>query len=261
MGALTNLPESEYHRLRSLRYVISAGAALPRAVQNRLTDVLPHEAVVAQCLGTTETGWITLGGWQDKDFSGSVGRILPNVQLKVVADNGEAVNTEDEPGEALVKTPMQFSGYLGHPEATKAAFDGEEYYRTGDRVYVRDGWVYYLDRIKETLKINGWQVSPTELESIMMQHPGIVDCAVIGTARTNASGIAETLPTAYVVRSEGVAGAELHERAVKEFVAKRVISYKRLTGGVVFVRQVPRSAAGKILRQKLKNAELETRKN
>jgi acyl-coenzyme A synthetase/AMP-(fatty) acid ligase len=230
-------------------------------VQNQLSDVLPHEAVVAQCLGTTETGWITLGGWQDKDFSGSVGRLLPNVQLKLVCDNGEVVNTENQPGEALVKTPMLFTGYLGHSEATKAAFDEDEYYRTGDKVYVKDGWVYYLDRIKETLKVNGWQVSPTELESIMLQYPGIVDCAVIGTARTNASGIAETLPTAYVVRSGGVVGAELHEQAVKEFVAKRVISYKRLTGGVVFVRQIPRSAAGKILRRRLKNAELEIRQS
>jgi acyl-CoA synthetase (AMP-forming)/AMP-acid ligase II len=261
IGALTDLPESDYHRLRSLRYVISAGTVLPTAVQNRFSDVLPHEAVVAQCLGTTETGWITLGGWQDKDHSGSVGRLLPNVRLKLVGDNGDVVKTEECPGEALVKTPTLFSGYLARGEATKAAFDEDGYYRTGDRVYVKGGQVYYLDRTKETLKVNGWQVSPTELESIVMQHPGIVDCAVIGTTRTTASGILETLPTAYIVRSGGVAGIGLHEQAVREFVAKRVISYKRLTGGVIFVNQIPRSAAGKILRRKLGDAEPEMRQS
>jgi acyl-coenzyme A synthetase/AMP-(fatty) acid ligase len=116
--------------------------------------------------------------------------------------------------------------------------------------------MYYTDRIKETMKVKGWQVSPTELESVLLQHPRIADAAVVGVTRDNKLGIPETFPTAYVVCRGGDAAPLLHGEEVKAFVAARVISYKRITGDVVFVRQIPRSPPGKILRRLLPQAEL-----
>lgn len=255
IGALAQLPPSEHPRLGSLRCVISAGATLPASVQVKLYDILTPEAIVAQVWGTTEAGWHTLGDLQQKDRTGSVGRLLENVRMKLVGENGDLVTDEGQPGEALIKTPMLFSGYLNNQDAKEEAFDLDGFYRTGDQVYVRDDLLYYTDRLKDTMKVKGWQVSPTELESTLVQHPQIADAAVVGVTRTNAAGIPETLPTAFVVRVGGLDAASLGERNVKDFVAARLISYKHLTGDVIFIKVIPRSASGKILRRKLSEAE------
>ncbi|EXJ61091.1 hypothetical protein A1O7_05244 [Cladophialophora yegresii CBS 114405] len=251
VSALTQLPVSEHPRLKSLRHVMSAGAALPATVQNKLYHVLAPQAVVTQVWGTTEAGWHTFGDLQERDRSGSVGRLLPHVHLKLVSEDGDLVTEEGKPGEAFIKTPMLFSGYLQNSEANADAFDPEGFYRTGDQLYVQDGKLYYTDRIKETMKVHGWQVSPTELESVLIQHPRIVDAAVVGITRNNLLGIPETFPTAYVVRSALGSGLPLTEQEVKDFIAARLISYKRITGDVNFVDQIPRSSAGKILRRNL----------
>lgn len=272
VAALSQIPDSDRRLLHSLRFVVCAGSALPQSVQSKLYKVLPPEAVVSQCWGTTEAGWHTLFTWQEKDTSGSVGRLLPNVQLKLVDEDGNSVSQDDSVGEAFVLTPMMFSGYLGNPDANKDAFDSDGFYRTGDSVYVQNNMVYYNERIKETMKVRGWQVSPTEIEGVLLEHPQISDVAVIGVQGESKSGLLETLPTAYIVRShhhrvdshmkESTEHlpeilSQLMAQEVKEFVAARLISYKHLTGGVIFVKKIPRSPSGKILRRNLSGAELD----
>ncbi|OQV07844.1 AMP-binding enzyme domain-containing protein [Cladophialophora immunda] len=255
IGALTRLPASDMPILQSLRYVISAGAALPASVQNKLYDVLAQDAVITQCWGTTEAGWHSLGSWEEKDSSGSVGQLLPNTQMKLVDEDGNVIVQEGKAGEALIKTPTLFSGYLANPDANRDSFDSDGFYRTGDRIEVREGRLHYCDRIKETLKVKGWQVSPSEIESVLIQHPQIADVAIGGDMRENEDGLLETFPTAYVVRSPGSSEPPLAEQDVKEFVACRLISYKQITGGVIFVTQIPRTPSGKIIRRNLPEAE------
>ena len=121
---------------------------------------------------------------------------------------------------------------------------------------------------QDIMKVKGWQVSPAELETILLQHPQILDAVVIGVLSPNSGGLDETVPRAFVVRKpvSGHDTAEssyratldhnpdvfethlLSEAEVVDFVASKVISYKRLAGGVVFVNQIPRSTTGKILR-------------
>lgn len=183
--------------------------------------------------------------------------------MKLIDDDGHHIAQDEKFGEAFVRTPMMFSGYLENPEASKGSFDSEGFYRTGDRLYVRHGKLYYGDRIKETMKVRGWQVSPTELESTLIQHPRISDVAVLGVVKNNDLGLPETFPAAYVVRTSGQGACleselpPLTEQEVVDFVASKFISYKQLTGGVVFVKQIPRSLAGKILRRNLPEAELD----
>ena len=257
VGMLTQIPLAKHAHLKSLRCVISAGAALPGTVQNRLYDILAPEAVVTQCWGTTEGGWHTCGDLLKKDHVGSIGRLMPNAQLKLVDDDGAPVTDGGKPGEALIKTATMFSGYLENSKANEEAFDSNGFYRTGDQVYMRGGNLYYSERIKDTMKVKGWQVSPTEIEDVLLQHPQIADAAVVGVTRDNMAGVPETFPTAYVVRRSGYASSPLRNEDVKAFVATRVISYKRITGDVVFVQQIPRSLAGKILRRNLAQADLD----
>lgn len=274
IALLNQLDAAEHPLLQSLRYVICAGAPMTASVQTNLYEVLAASAVVAQCWGTTEAGWHTIFGWREKDTSGSVGRLLPNVQLKLVGSNGTGIQQDGKLGEALIKSPTMFTGYLGNPDATWEAFDSDGYYRTGDRVYVLDNKVFYEGRIKEVMKVKGWQVAPQELEAVLLEHPLIEDVAVVGTTRRDGLGIPVTLPCAYVVRAseasvgppinpsaaeKGVAGEPLTAEAVQQLVSNKLISYKQLTGGVIFVKAIPRTATGKIMRHRLPEMELDLR--
>jgi 4-coumarate--CoA ligase len=126
--------------------------------------------------------------------------------------------------------------------------------------------------------VKGWQVSPAELEGIVLQHPQVLDAAVVGVVHRNSDGLEETLPRAFVVRkpastrkpaeaSEYATPPQtpdlpamqlLTESEIQAWVASRVISYKKLAGGVKFVDNIPRSATGKILRQSLGDSKSST---
>ncbi|KIW13619.1 hypothetical protein PV08_08810 [Exophiala spinifera] len=273
LGTLAHLSEVEIQHLQSLRYVICAGASLNPRVQEKLASRLHKDANVAQCWGTTEAGWHALLAWKEKDTSGSVGRLLPGVELKLLDDHGHSIGDEEQEGDALIRAPALFSGYIGDVSASFEAFNREGFYRTGDRAFIRGGKLYYTGRRKEIMKVNGWQVSPTEVENVLAEHPLIDDAAVYGEQSENVQGICQTLLCAYVVRrsletvSTGVsglletpkderAGHMLNEQDVMDLVASRLISYKHLKR-VSFVKKIPRSPTGKILRWQLDDVEVE----
>lgn len=246
---LLSLDHDQYVKLQSLRYVICAGAPMNADVQNRLYRLLSPKVTIGQCWGATEAGWITLFGADEKDYSGSVGRLLPNSELKIVDEvTGSIIDKEGIAGEALIRSTSIFKRYQGNQEASANAIDEEGFYRTGDKVWIKDGKVFIGGRIKDTMKVNGWQVSPEELEEVIMRHQKVIDCAVTGVIRKDTAGVDQTLPRAFVVIARGT---EISEEEIKSFVAAQVVGYKRLTGGVAFVSHIPRNPTGKILRRLL----------
>ena len=258
LTALLKLPTGD-SSLHSLRYILCAGAPISARIQQKLYDHLSPDAVIAQNWGATELGWVSMFDISDKDTSGSIGRLLPGIELKLIDEHGQRINKDCVPGEALIRSSSMFRGYLNNPKATNNAFDEEGFYRTGDLVHIESGKLFYHDRIKDTMKVNGWQVSPTELENILTEHPLIADAAVVGVSTTDASGLEETRPKAFVVARQPSQAEQrnkdnkrtLTEDEVKGFVAERVARFKRLEGGVQFMDQIPRSSAGKTLRRKL----------
>jgi len=235
-------------RLHSLRCLICAGAPMNSGVQKKLYDYLSPESRVSQCWGTTETGWVTLTPIKELDDSGSVGRLTPNVQLKLVSADGGDVSREGECGEALIKSTSMFLGYRENPSANESAFDVDDFYRTGDRAYFRNGRIFIEGRIKDVMKVNGWQVSPQELEEKIQSYPSVADCAVVGHITRDDAGLEQTQPRAYVVLKEG---SKANADDISMWVSLRTASYKRLSGGVFFVDKIPRNASGKILRRLL----------
>ncbi len=214
--------------------------------------------------------------WSEKDLSGSVGRLQPGVELKLV-NAGTAVDEDLVHGEAYIRTPSMFTHYLNNATATAAAFDSEGFYRTGDRAYLQEGKIFIDGRVKDTLKVKGWQVSPSEIEAVLLEHSGISDAAVIGIPTLDHDGLETILPRAYVVRATDMDAMEagtvlkeipgclqttsslLTEQEVIDFAASKLVSYKKLTGGVVFVDNIPRNATGKTLRRLLyRGAEAES---
>ncbi|KAK6732337.1 hypothetical protein RB195_016615 [Necator americanus] len=149
-------------------------------------------------------------------------------------------------GEICVRGPTIMKGYLNRPEATAETIDADGWLHTGDIGYVDSkGQTYIVDRLKELIKVKGLQVAPAELEDILLSHKEIQDAAVIGVPDEKTG----EKPRAYVVR----ANETLTEADVKHFIEEKVSSYKFLTGGVVFVDEIPKSPSGKILRRFLRD--------
>jgi acyl-CoA synthetase (AMP-forming)/AMP-acid ligase II len=171
----------------------------------------------------------------------TVGQAVPGVELRVVSvESGELVGP-GERGEIQAKGESVMAGYLP-AEATADAFC-DSWYRTGDIGFVdADGWVRLTDRSKEMIKVNGFQVAPAEVETVLHGHPAVKDCAVFGIPDASTG---EAIVAAVEV-TEPVGATDLIE-----YVGQRLASYKR-PSRVVFVTDIPRLPSGKVLRRVLK---------
>jgi 4-coumarate--CoA ligase len=153
-------------------------------------------------------------------------------------------------GEIWLKGPNIFKGYLNNPEGTANSFSSDGYFKTGDIGYVDEqGNFYITDRVKELIKYKGFQVAPAELEGLLSTHAKVNDVAVIGLYD---AAQATEIPRAYIVPAQGVRRGRETEQEIADWLAARVASHKRLRGGVRLVDEIPKSAAGKILRRVLK---------
>ncbi|CAN1238575.1 Probable CoA ligase CCL5 [Linum grandiflorum] len=231
--------------LSSLRRVGTGAAALSGELGEEFrrrfpwVELRPGYGLTESCGATT----MFAGDEEAKRRPEGCGRLLPCFEAKVVdAETGEAMAPYGR-GELWVKSSTVMKGYLRNEEATAEAVDSEGWLRTGDLCYFDgEGVLYVVDRIKELIKHNGYQVAPAELEAILLKHPQVMDAAVI-PIKDAASG---EIPMAYVVR----ASAGLTEDQVIEFVAAQVAPYKKVRK-VAFIDTIPKSAAGKILRKTL----------
>lgn len=137
--------------------------------------------------------------------------------------------------------------YHNNEKATKEAFVEGGWLRTGDiGHYDDDDHFFVTDRVKELIKVKGFQVAPAELEEIIRDHPAVEDAAVVGVPHAKFGQV----PKGFVVVKSG---SVLKNEEIQEYVSSRVTSYKRLTGGVAIIDKIPKSASGKILRKQLEN--------
>lgn len=235
--------------LSSIRMVLSGAAPLGKELEEALRSVLP-QAIFGQGYGMTEAGPVlTMSlGFAKQPFptkSGSCGSVVRNAELKVIdPDTGRSLG-HNQPGEICIRGRQIMKGYLNDSEATSATIDVDGWLHTGDIGYVDDHEeVFIVDRLKEIIKFKGFQVPPAELEALLVSHSSIADAAVV-SQKDDAAG---EVPVAFVVCSNG---SELTEEAVKEFIAKQVVFYKKLHK-VYFVHAIPKSPSGKILRKDLR---------
>ncbi|EIE86721.1 hypothetical protein G6F46_002746 [Rhizopus delemar] len=229
--------------------VISSGAA-PLGSEHIEALNARIKAYVRQGYGMTET---TAGCiYQKVGISplGSTGVLIANMECKLVDEAGNEVNA-GQPGEILLKGPTIMKGYLNDDKANKETFTKDGWMRTGDvaKYDPVSGEFFIIDRIKEMIKFKGYQVAPAELEALLMSHPSIADCCVVGVYEASQ---ATELPRAYIVLQPSVHNRQEAVRQIIEFVEGSVANHKRLRGGVRLIDQVPKSPSGKILRRKVK---------
>jgi acyl-CoA synthetase (AMP-forming)/AMP-acid ligase II len=240
--SLTQSPLATKYDLSSVRRVICGAAPLSRQAELTFKKIInTHD--IGQGYGMTETTVAVILNPLKKMRLGSVGQVLPNTEVQVIDVKTRKVLGPNERGEVCARGPQIMKGYLNNDEATAATIDSDGWIHTGDiGYYDEDGYFYIVDRIKELIKYKGFQVAPAELEALLLTHPDVADVAVVGVADEDAG----ELPRAYVVLKPGVS---LAVDQIKKFVAEKVSNFKQLRGGVEFVKSIPKSETGKILRR------------
>jgi benzoate-CoA ligase family protein len=235
MGASSGRP------FASVRLAVSAGEPLPEPLYARWKSLTGVE--VLDGLGSTEVGYIFCSNLPGQVRPGSSGRLIGDHQARIV-DEHERDVPDGESGELWVKAASTALHYWNQRERTKRAFIGE-WLRTGDR-YVRDadGFLWYQGRTNDVFKVNGQWVSPLELESCLLSHPSVLECAVIGA--TDDAGLVK--PRAFVVRRPG---ATVEAGELQAMVRERLQPYK-FPRWVEFVDELPKTASGKVQRFKLR---------
>jgi len=241
--AFLNLPHVENFDVSSLRFIWVGAAPLAPVISRAMRE--KFGIPVARHYGLTEASPTTHANPPLRIKEGSVGIAVSDCQDRIMdRETGKKKMPVGEPGELVIRGPNVFQGYWKHPEDTNLALrDGWLY--TGDIARMdEEGYIYILDRKKEMIKYRGYQIAPAELEAVLMEHPAVQDCAVVGISDMHSGEI----PKAYIVLREGmVAAAE----ELMAFVAERVAPYKKIRD-LAFISEIPKNFSGKVLRRVLK---------
>ncbi|XP_014203354.1 luciferin 4-monooxygenase-like [Copidosoma floridanum] len=244
----------ETYNLKSLEVVTTAGSKMSPHLFERVKDSLPH-ALVIQAYGMSEIGrYIASQNGKSKNPK-SVGFVGSCNQIKIVdPKTGEALGP-NQPGELYLKSITMMIGYYKNPEGTKEAFDEEGWLRTGDKAYYdENGEIVIIDRLKEVMKYQNHQVSPAEVEEVLLAHPDVVEVSVVPIPHD----IDGEHPMAFVKK---VANSKVTEDDLVRLSSASLGEIKKLRGGVKFMEDLPKTATGKISRPHLKEMAKALAKN
>ena len=241
MLASPNLPAKQQV---ALRLCSSAGEALPADLGERFTQHFGVEIVDG--IGSTEMLHIYLSNRPGKVRYGTTGWPVPGYDIELRGDEGQPV-PDGETGDLFICGPSAALLYWGNREKSRETFQGA-WTKSGDK-YVRnaDGSYTYSGRSDDMLKVSGIYVSPFEVESTLVQHPAVLEAAVIGV--NDIDGLTKT--KAYVVLKTGQSATEAE---LKDFVKDRLAPFK-YPRSIEFITELPKTATGKIQRFKLRDSE------
>ncbi|GAA5851366.1 hypothetical protein JCM8547_004220 [Rhodosporidiobolus lusitaniae] len=249
---LARQPAVDKFDLSSLRLIISGAAPLGPELEEELAQ--KTGAVVMQGYGLTETSPTTHVGINAP--RGSIGPLLPAMEARLVdPETGKDV-ARSETGELWLAGPNVMLGYHNRPEANEemmipdSSVPSKIWLRTGDIGHEKDDIWYISDRLKELIKVKGFQVPPAELEAALLACPYVADVAVIGV--WNEAEQTE-FPRGYVVLSAEGKKEKDAVAAIHQWTNGKIAAYKRLKGGIKLVEAVPKSPSGKILRRILRD--------
>nr|GAT56645.1 predicted protein [Mycena chlorophos] len=255
---LTVHPHLKSTDLSSVRAIASGAAYLPPALNDKLSRQLKKGASLTQGYGLSEAtlsalayippGMFGLNG----TVTTSQGMLVPGLEGRLVLPDGKDA-TGDEVGELWLRGPTVCLGYWNNPTANASTFvDG--WLRTGDQFSVdKDGFFFFADRGKDTLKVSGVQVSPKEIEDVLFSHPDklISDVSVAGVSGGRTED--EKVPRAWVALSPAgrKLGSEKTVQALLSWHQEQLSRYKWLRGGIEVVKTIPKTPTGKTLRRTL----------
>jgi benzoate-CoA ligase len=240
-------PELPAREQTALRICASAGEMLPREVGERFRD--HFGADILDGLGSTEMLHIFLSNRSGDVRYGVTGKPVPGYDIELRDEQGRPVGV-GEVGDLYIRGPSAALMYWTNRDKSRATFQGD-WVKSGDKyVMDADGYYTYAGRSDDMLKVSGQYVSPIEVESALIAHPAVLECAVVG--RADEQGLTKTV--AYVVPRSGHAAGDALCADLKAFVKTRLAPHK-YPRDIVFVDDLPKTATGKIQRFKLRALE------
>ncbi|MFT7598975.1 MAG: long-chain acyl-CoA synthetase [Acidimicrobiales bacterium] len=242
-------PEAATADFSSFRNIVYGAAPITEDVLVRAINTFGCHFVAGY--GLTEHATATYLPWEDHDPGGprahllrSVGKAVPEVEMKIVDTETMQEVADGEVGEVWVRGPQVMTGYARQPADTAAAMPGDGWLRTGDAGYMEEGYLYLKDRVKDMIISGGENVYPAEVENALMPHPEILDVAVIGIPDEKWG---ETVRAIVVAQP----GTTPDPAQIIAFCRERLAHFKCPTG-VDFLDVLPRNPSGKILKTDLR---------
>ena len=242
-NALIHRPEFSNIKLPNLLVTIGGGMAMQKVVADewqRLTGV-----PIAEGYGLSETSPVACVNTPlIQSFTGHVGLPVPGTEVVILGDNNIELPL-GQAGEICIKGPQVMTEYWNMPEETRNAFTPDGYFRSGDiGLMDENGYVKIIDRKKDMIIVSGFKVYPNEVEEVLSEMPGILECAVIGTPDEETGEAVK----AFIVKRD----ADLSEDQVLEYCKQQLTNYKR-PKKIIFRTDLPKTNVGKILRRELRD--------
>lgn len=247
--ALAKHPIVDKYDLSSLQNIGSGAAPLGLEVEEACAKRL--NCKIFQGFGMTELSGASITNLEFMGITrhGSVGVCWPNMEARIVDTETGRDLGPGERGELWMRGPNVMKGYFNRPEATADMLLPDGWLRTGDIAYVdTDGFFFIVDRLKELIKHNAYQIAPAELEAVLLSHPAVADAAVIPSPDEETGEV----PKAFVVLK-----GQVTTEAILDYVAQHVAPYKKIRR-IEVVDTIPKSPSGKILRRVLVERERAT---
>jgi long-chain acyl-CoA synthetase len=241
-NGLVNHPDFKQLDFSELVISNGGGTAVHEVVASKWFETTGCPIIEGYGLSETSSG-VTCNPSDSCAFSGNIGLPLPNVSIRILNDDREDVPL-GEPGEIAIKGPQVMAGYWKRDDETAKVMTRDGYFLSGD-VGVMDsrGYLKIVDRKKDMILVNGFNVYPSEVEAVVASHPGVLECAAVGVPDEQ-SGEAMRL---FVVKKDPALTAD----ALMAFCATQLTGYKR-PKQILFKDDLPKSNVGKILRRELK---------
>jgi long-chain acyl-CoA synthetase len=229
-------------RLGKVRYCFSAAASLPAEIIHQWKEMTGID--ISEGYGMTESASAVTYNHYYRHVAGSVGETVPGVEVLIRDMNGAGLGTDQE-GEICIKGHNIMKGYLDNPSETEGAFWPDGWYRSGDvGILDKDGYLFIVDRIKDMIITGGENVYPREVEEVLYTMPEVQECAVVGVPDREWG---ERVVAFIVMRQ----GHNLDIPAMKSFLKSRLSPFK-VPKEYVSVKDLPKNAAGKILKRDLR---------
>ena len=245
-------PSFPEHDLSSLRTGIMAGSPCPEQVMRKVIDRMHMEGVTI-CYGMTETSPVSTQTTAEDELErrvGTVGRVHPHVEVKVVDPETGRTLPRGEPGELCTRGYSVMLGYWDDPERTGEAIDAARFMHTGDLATMDDeGYLKIVGRSKDMIIRGGENIYPREIEEFLYGHDAIADAAVYGVPDAR---YGEVVMASLILRE----GASLTEEEVREYCSARIAHYK-VPRYVEFVDSFPLTVTGKVQKFKMRDAAVE----
>ena len=243
-NGLANHPDFNTVNWKNLRVSVGGGMAVQGAVAKLWLE--KTGCPICEGYGLSETSPIvSCNPVTAKEFTGTIGVPLPSTLMKLLDDDGREVTTLGQSGEIAIKGPQVMAGYWQRPDETAKVMTEDGYFKSGD-VGVMDerGYFKIVDRKKDMVLVSGFNVYPNEVEEVVADMPGVLECAVVGVPDEKTGEAVKLV----IVKKDPA----LTEAQVKEYCKANLTGYKQ-PKVIEFRTELPKTPVGKILRRELRD--------